>query len=204
MERRPAFRSGVLWAGLGALALTACAHRDLVAVLPESNGHVGAVVVEAGGSRTVLNRAYASARPGRARGVTTLDAARVDKLFGETLAAMPRPPVSFTFYFPEGSSEIDPTSAELLKGVFAEVRARKAAEIVITGHTDTTGTDDFNDNLSKQRADAIRQELAPILAEQGIPPEAVTTAGRGKRELADPEPDNTPDPKNRRVELTVR
>jgi outer membrane protein OmpA-like peptidoglycan-associated protein len=117
---------------------------------------------------------------------------------------MPQPAVAFTLYFPEGSTDVDPASLATLKQVFAEVRRRKVAEIVITGHTDTVGSDAANDELSKQRADAIKHELAPILAAQDISLDAVTTVGRGKRELADPEPDNTPDPKNRRVEMTVR
>ncbi len=201
MSRPGSVLACALLAGL----LSAGATRDLVVVLPESNGHVGAVVVQAGESRTVLNSAYAAGRPGSGKvRPATLDAARVNRAFGDALAALPQPPVSFTLYFPEGSSVIDPASRETLDRVFAEVRRRKAAEIVITGHTDTVGADESNDALSKQRADAIRQLLTPILAERGVPPGAVSTAGRGRRELAEPEPDQTPDPKNRRVEITVR
>jgi OOP family OmpA-OmpF porin len=196
------------WVAFGAstLLLAACASgRNLVVVLPESNGHVGAVVVHKGADQTVLNKAYAADRLGSgAHGPTTVSSAKVNAIFGEALAAMPQPPVAFTLYFPEASTDIDPSSRETLGQVFAEVRRRKISEIVITGHTDTVGNDADNDELSKERADAIKRELSPILAGQGIPPDSVTTVGRGKRELFEQEPDNTPDAKNRRVVITVR
>jgi outer membrane protein OmpA-like peptidoglycan-associated protein len=187
---------------LGTSLVAGCASRDLVVVLPESNGHVGAVVVHDKAHETVLDKAYAADQPGRP--ATTADAGRVNSEFGEALAALPLPPVYFTLHFPEGSTEIDPTSMATLKAVFAEVRRRKAAEIVITGHTDTVGNDADNDRLSKERAEAIKGALAPILAEQGIPLSAVSTVGRGKRELAVPTPDQTDNAANRRVVITVR
>ena len=192
--------------GASVLLLTACASgRNLVVVLPESNGHVGAVVVHNGADQTVLNTAYAADRLGSgSHGPSTVSSAKVNAIFGEALAAMPQPPVAFTLYFPEASTDIDPASRKTLAKVFAEVRRRKVSEIVITGHTDTVGNDADNDELSVRRADAIKQELAPILAEQGISLDSVTTVGRGKREPAEFDPDNTPDAKNRRVEITVR
>jgi outer membrane protein OmpA-like peptidoglycan-associated protein len=200
--RRPA---RLLAMSLGATALTACASGNLVVVLPESNGHVGAVEVRAGDNTTLLNQAYAANRPGdSARQPTVLNPGKVNRIFGAALAAMPQPPVSFTLYFPEGATSLDPPSLATLGQVFAEVRRRKAAEIVIVGHTDTVGDDAANDELSRRRAEAMKRELAPILAAQGIAIDSVTTAGRGKRELAEPEPDQTSDPRNRRVVITVR
>src|SRR5262245_33482385 len=78
---------------------------DLVAVLPEEGGKVGAVVVHYAGGERVLNTAYAGARirgTGKVDGAT-LDPAEVSKLFGPALAALPSKPVSFVVYFLEGS-----------------------------------------------------------------------------------------------------
>jgi outer membrane protein OmpA-like peptidoglycan-associated protein len=62
------------------------------------------------------------------------------------------------------------------------------------------GTDDYNDQLSLQRAGRIRTRLIQL----GVAPERIETSGRGKRELLVPTADQVPEPKNRRVEIVVR
>ena len=79
---------------------------------------------------------------------------------------------------------------------------RPAPEVVVIGHTDTTGSDDYNDRLSLQRAERIRARL--LQRGLGIPPDNVVAVGRGKRELLVPTPDQVAEPKNRRVELHIR
>ena len=68
------------------------------------------------------------------------------------------------------------------------------------GHTDTVGTLSYNDKLSLARAERLREMLVSL----GIAPERVQSAGRGKRELLVPTDDNTAEPRNRRVEISVR
>ena len=197
------------WLSLGGLicVLSACAsNRNLVVVLPETNGHVGAVVVQAGGSKTVLDRAYSADLP-RSSGhrLATLSPKAVDRVFGQTLAALPRPPVDFTFRFATASSELDADALAQVDEVIAEINRRQVAEIVITGHTDTVGDDATNEALSKARAEAVKASLSATLAAHGVPADNVVTAGRGKREpLPGHERDNTDDPLNRRVVITVR
>ena len=50
------------------------------------------------------------------------------------------------------------------------------------------------------RAERLRQMLVGL----GIPAERIQIAGRGKRELLVPTDDNVPEPRNRRVEISVR
>ncbi len=200
-------RESLLVMALASATLTACASsRNLVVVLPEADGHVGAVVVQAGGSKTVLNAAYAADHlpPGHQR-LATADARTVERIFGEALASLPRAPVDFTFHFASNSTELDAAAMKELDGVIAEIAQRKAAEVVITGHTDTVGGDEDNEALSRARAETVRDRLAPVLTSHGVPPESVSVAGRGKREpLPGHERDNTEDPLNRRVVITVR
>ena len=68
------------------------------------------------------------------------------------------------------------------------------------GHTDTVGSLAFNDKLSLARAERLRETLVKL----GIAPERIQATGRGKRELLVPTEDNTPEPRNRRVEISVR
>jgi outer membrane protein OmpA-like peptidoglycan-associated protein len=67
----------------------------------------------------------------------------------------------------------------------------------IVGHTDAVGTEDRNQHLSEQRADAVKAYLA---ARYRIDPARLETAGRGARD-----PVNRGDPtaaENRRVVIT--
>lgn len=193
---------------LGLVLLSACASRSLVVVLPEPNGHVGAVVVHSGDSQTVLNKGYAAATPS-ARSANPLpagayDNTKVKRIFGETLAAMPEPPMSQDLFFEVDSLDLTPESAATLQAFLDTLKTRKAVEIVITGYTDTMGKDDYNDALSLQRAESIKSTLLPVLLKYGVGADSVTAVGRGKRELLVATPDDTLEPRNRRVEITVR
>jgi outer membrane protein OmpA-like peptidoglycan-associated protein len=122
--------------------------------------------------------------------------ARYDAL----LAAMPPAAAHFTLYFQEGGTKLTPESEPVLKQVFAEIAQRPGAEVQITGHTDTVGQEGDNDTLSLKRAREIREALIA----QGLNPTISRAVGRGERELLIPTPDATAEPKNRRVEITVR
>ena len=68
------------------------------------------------------------------------------------------------------------------------------------GHTDRVGSDQQNDVLSLQRAERIRQDLVRL----GMATDGIQTVGRGEREPLVPTEDEVPEPRNRRVEITVR
>ena len=191
---------------LPALALAAgCAapkpRNDMVVVLPEQDGKVGAVVVREGSRETVLDSAYASARSSEAGGMRAApsSAGEVSKVFGPALSAQPARPVSLTLYFTEGST-LSAESKAVVDRMFAEIAQRPAAEIVVIGHTDTIGTDAYNDQLSRERAEKMRELLIGL----GVPSQNISAAGRGKRELLVPTADNVNEPRNRRVEISVR
>jgi len=84
--------------------------------------------------------------------------------------------------------------------VFAELKHRPLPDVAVIGHTDTVGGLEYNDKLSRARAERMRD----MLVELGIPPERIQAAGRGKRELLVPTEDNISEPRNRRVEINVR
>lgn len=195
-------RAGPLIVALGAALLSGCATRDLVVVIPDrGDGHVGAVTVEARGGKTLLNKAYSAARPGGgAVGAFTTDEGRVNSVFGRALAALPTPPKNYRLYFKNDSTELMPDSRAAFEQVFTEIAARPVAEIVVTGHTDTVGKPEDNDQLSKDRAAAVSE----LFVQRGIPRAAITVAGRGSRELLVRTDDQVPEPRNRRVEITVR
>lgn len=190
---------------LATLLSACCGPKDLIVVLPAGDGHVGGVVVETDGAKIVLDKAYAGARPGSgATEPVEVGAYEVERVFARALAARPIPPKSYTLYFESGGDEIVPESRATLDAMLAEMSERKAVEVVITGHTDTVGPSGDNDRLSLDRARTVERQLRDTLAAKGVKSESVTAVGRGERELLVKTADQVAEPRNRRVEITVR
>lgn len=93
-----------------------------------------------------------------------------------------------------------PASVPVLVALRAEIARRPGAEVQVTGHTDTVGSDADNDVLSLRRA----REILNLLASKGFDRSIMTAVGRGERELKVPTADNVSNPANRRVEVIVR
>jgi outer membrane protein OmpA-like peptidoglycan-associated protein len=149
----------------------------------------------------VLDKAYASAQPGDTQ-ASEAKPEEVNQAFADVLAARPIPPGDHKLFFKVDSDEMtDASKDEFDNKVFADVHRRAAAEIVIIGHTDTTGEQGHNDGLSRDRAEAIKTLL---LAHQGdLPPNiSIMTAGRGQRD--DKDLPNTANPNERYVEIIVQ
>ena len=187
-------------------ALTACTttppRHDLVVLLPQESGKTGAVIVRENGRETVLDKPYSSAQSSEAG---TMQAAKsspdeVSKVFGAALSAQPARPVSLTLYFDEGTTTLSPESKAVVDRMFSEIATRPAAEITVIGHTDSVGNDAYNDKLSLERAERVRQMLIGL----GVPAQNITAAGRGKRDMVVPTAENVSEPRNRRVEISVR
>lgn len=175
----------------------------LFVVLPSSDGHVGQIVVtREGGEPMVIDRAWEGRRVGADGKVVaaSLTEAQVRSDFGATLAALPGRPASFVLYFLEGKDELTAESRGELDKVFAELRRRPLPDIVVIGHTDTVGTVAFNDRLSLARAQRMRE----LMMGMGLAADRIEAAGRGERELLVPTGDDVPEPRNRRVEISVR
>ena len=80
------------------------------------------------------------------------------------------------------------------------VGQRAAADVTVIGHTDTTGTAAANSALGLKRATAVRA----LLVAAGLDQAVVETASHGEADLLVPTPDDTAEPRNRRVEITVK
>lgn len=92
---------------------------------------------------------------------------------------------------PEGKAKLDDL-ADKVKGLTLEV-------IIAVGHTDSKGSDAYNQKLSVKRADAVKTYLTG----KGIPADKVYVEGKGEKQ---PVADNKTEAgraKNRRVEIEV-
>jgi outer membrane protein OmpA-like peptidoglycan-associated protein len=101
--------------------------------------------------------------------------------------------------FRSGSFELLPGARERLAKVSGIVLAYPTLHVTVEGHTDSVGTDDYNQQLSEHRAQAVRD----YFVQQGINSAAVEAHGYGKSEpIAS---NDTPEGRqqNRRVELIL-
>jgi OmpA-OmpF porin, OOP family len=188
-----------------ALLAYSCAtpvREETVVVLPGPDGRSGTVIVQREGARQVLDAPYAAnvVRSDGSLESRRASAEQISESFGVTLAALPARPTTFLLYFVTAKDELTPESTADLDKILADMRARPVPDIVVTGHTDTVGTSEYNDRLSMQRAERVKAFLTGI----GIPPDRIQTAGRGERGLLVPTADNVDEPRNRRVEINVR
>jgi outer membrane protein OmpA-like peptidoglycan-associated protein len=196
MTRRTilAFASAVLLAG--------CPRQALFVVLPNAEGGgTGAIIVDDGKTVTTLDRPYAAAES-RAGSSAPVEESReaVGVIFRRAIAAQPILPHHFRLYFILGNDELTPESAVAYRSIFDDIKERRVYQIEVIGHTDTLGNEAFSRALSLARAAAIRDRLV----RDGIEPDAISIAGRGKLDLVVPTADQTVEPRNRGVEVTVR
>jgi outer membrane protein OmpA-like peptidoglycan-associated protein len=70
----------------------------------------------------------------------------------------------------------------------------------VIGHTDTTGTAASNVDLGLRRATLVRR----LLLDAGLEGTIVDATSHGEADLLVPTPDETREPRNRRVEISVR
>ena len=109
-----------------------------------------------------LNTAYASAQTGPGGQLEPVQKSpdEVRALFADALAAEPPRPVTFILYFVEGTDQFTPESQALVAQVLLAIASRPAPELAVAGHTDTVGTEQFNDTRSLRRAERVRALLS--------------------------------------------
>ncbi len=132
--------------------------------------------------------------------VTTMSEADVTRLFGEALGAMPPAPRHFTLQFKFESDALTDESTALIPEILAAVKTLAVPEVVVVGHTDTMGDAKSNVALGLKRAETVRG----ILVKAGLPASTVDVTSHGEGDLLVKTRNNTPEPRNRRVEITVR
>ena len=105
------------------------------------------------------------------------------------------------FMFKSGNSEIDSSNFALLNKITQAIAKFENANIVISGHTDSTGSDEKNMSLSQQRAEKVAQFLAQV---GRISPNKIEHKGFGEsRPVASNETDEGR-ASNRRVEILIK
>lgn len=101
--------------------------------------------------------------------------------------------------FDFGKYTLKPDAREKLAKVSGILLAYPGLTIEVDGYTDNIGSNEFNEKLSEQRAEAVRD----YLVQQGVPPTAVSARGFGESNPIASNDSSRGRAQNRRVELVV-
>jgi len=101
--------------------------------------------------------------------------------------------------FDTGKYTLKPLARERLAKVAGIILGHPGLKLEVEGHTDSVGSDEFNQLLSEKRAATVRD----YLVSQGIPMNAVVARGFGKNQPVAPNETSAGRARNRRVELVV-
>jgi outer membrane protein OmpA-like peptidoglycan-associated protein len=134
-------------------------------------------------------------QPVRSRGLTLGDPNEADAPADGTA-----PKISLQLRFGRNSAELSADAKRRLDTVAAALNAPELAEtrVVVSGHTDVTGSFEHNIALSQRRAEAVK---AYLVGAHDVAASRLRAVGRGPNELL---PETHPaSPVNRRVQLAV-
>ena len=154
-----------------------CSPKTQIVLLPDPDGKVGRIELTNPKGAQTLDQPWQSAEvvsPDKAPSEPKImEEAQVRSIFSEALAA---------------------------PDVLAAIKSHESTDISVVGHTDSTGTADYNLGLSLRRA----RKIANILISKGVDPAIIEIDYFGKEKPLIEKPQGVPEPRNRRVEITVR
>jgi outer membrane protein OmpA-like peptidoglycan-associated protein len=101
--------------------------------------------------------------------------------------------------FDTGKYTLKPGAREKLAKISGIILAHPGLRLEVEGHTDSVGSDEYNQRLSEQRADSVRE----YLVSQSVTPDLITARGFGKSKPVASNDTATGRQQNRRVELVV-
>ena len=178
--------------------------RDLIVLVPDDDsGATGRATVSNSAGTVELAGANAWTRVGVAVGPTPvrhMNDQDVRSKFGELLGSLPRPSTTFTLHFRFDSEDLTAESRAQLNAILAATHERTDAEVIIVGHTDRSVPSEANVHLGLKRAQAVRA----MLLETRVEATAMRVSSHGEAEPLVATADNVFEPRNRRVEVTVR
>ncbi|TDU22449.1 outer membrane protein OmpA-like peptidoglycan-associated protein [Panacagrimonas perspica] len=102
--------------------------------------------------------------------------------------------------FDIGSATLRPEALDTYGKIANILKSYDKTVIHVVGHTDTSGSSDFNQNLSVNRAASV----GSYLGQSGVPQTRIREEGRGERELAVRTADNVKEARNRRVDIVLK
>jgi len=120
---------------------------------------------------------------------------KIENTGSELIVTMPQ-----DILFDVDSTYVNPSLQQDLRTVSQNLNQYPDSTVVVVGHTDNTGTAEYNQDLSARRAGAV----ATILIDAGVDPMRVTSVGRGEDQPVASNLTEEGKAQNRRVEIIIR
>ena len=103
--------------------------------------------------------------------------------------------------FDSGASQIRPQNFDLLAKVEKAIDVFPRSELIIEGHTDSHGGDDYNQNLSQERAESVRQYMINAMR---IPTYRLIATGYGETRPVASNETQAGRARNRRIDIVIK
>ena len=176
---------------------------DRVVLLPGADGSVGRVIIQSAGGTQEIFTPFGALVVNKTGELTPYaeSADAVNARHADLLAIRPMLPKSYLLYFKHGGNELTEASLQTLELLRRDAAQRSVPDILVIGHTDRVGSAAQNDALSLRRAQAIEQRLTQ---EFGVKPRTLEAVGRGESDPLVQTADGVDEPRNRRVEVSIR
>jgi len=176
---------------------------NVFVLLSDPDGKTGQMAVSnKGGSQLLQEPRQATEVKGIDQSPTApflMDEKQIQNIFGSALEAQPAVPIRFLLYFKSGSSELTDESAKKIPEILTTFNVRKPTEVSIIGHTDRVGSRETNFNLGFKRATVVRD----MFTAGGLDAQSIEVHSHGEDNPLIQTEDEVPEPRNRRVEVTI-
>jgi outer membrane protein OmpA-like peptidoglycan-associated protein len=115
------------------------------------------------------------------------------------MAAAPPPPTHFAVFFDFNRATLTDEAREVVKNAVNVAQQTGMVRIKITGHTDTVGSEGYNDRLSVRRAESVKAEMVA----DGLSPMQISVEGKGFRDPLVSTGPGVREPQNRRAVIDL-
>lgn len=188
------------------LWVAACAPlpKNVVVLLDNPGAETGSVALSSESGSAVIDTPLRAVGIAKEGGVLS-EQIEVDRVtavseFQAAFDAQPRAPETFLLYYALGSSQLLPESAAQMPTIVSIAKNRRFADVSVIGHSDRVGRPGANANLSRRRAESVRE----LLVEGSVDPAIIEVSSHGEGNPLVPTADEVAEPLNRRVEVTIR
>jgi len=108
-------------------------------------------------------------------------------------------PDTYMVHFVLNKADVTREGFEVIERAAANARAKSITRLILTGHTDRSGDEAYNVDLSKRRAETVKAAFIAL----GFDGQEIAVKAKGETTLLVPTGDGKFEPKNRRVEIVL-